>query len=90
MGYEIDVLVDSQHDVLAVFTGQCWQVDMATRHIDTLMRTQNTVIGDLSDNRWSINAYYHHIQGAIIEKNMIAFLNISSKIGIGKIDNVVS
>ena len=47
---------------------------MATRHIDTLMRTQNAVIGDLSDNRWSINAYYHHIQGTIIEKDMIAFL----------------
>ena len=62
---------------------------MAAWHINTLVRTQHAIVQDLSYNGRAINANNQHIQCPIVKQNMVTFLNISSKILIRQINNVM-
>src|SRR5574344_47986 len=89
MSNEIDIFFDSQHDVMTVFVGQCRQVDMTSRYIDTLVATQLSIILYLCNNSRSVDIQYQHIECTIIEENVVAHLHIVGKINIREIDDIM-
>ena len=89
MGYKINVLIDSQQDIFSVFVRQRRQSNMYTRHIDTLMRTQHTIILHLGYNCWTIDTDDKHVKGTIIKQHMVTFVYVGCKIRIRKVDDIV-
>ena len=89
MGYEVDILVDSEMDITLVFLRQGRQVDMLTRHIDTLMGTKHPIVLYLDIDSWTFYTCHLHADGTIIEKNIVTHLHILRKVGVRDIDDVV-
>ena len=89
MGNELDVEVDGQHDVLAVFLCQRGQVDMHARHVDALARAQHAVVLHLCHNLRAVDANDQQVEGTIIEQDMTAFVHVGSEVAVGDVDHVV-
>ena len=89
VGDEVDVFVDGQQNVAAVALGECGQVDMLAGHVDALVGAQHAVVLYLSINRWADNLLHLHVDGAVVEENIVARLHVVSEVGIRHIDDVV-
>ena len=89
MGNEVDVLINGQHNILAILGCQRRQVDMPTWNIYALMSSQHTIILHLCNDSRSIDANHQHIQGTIIKKHMVTLLNICRKVLIREIDDIM-
>ena len=80
VGYEVDVLIDGQHDVLAVLLRKRRQGDMHARHVDTLMRAKVTIVLYLCDDSRTVDADDEHVEGSIIEEHMVARVDVGSEV----------
>ena len=89
VGNELDVEVDGQHDVLAVFLCQRGQVDMHARHVDALARAQHAVVLHLCHNLGAVDANDQHVEGTVVKQNMATLVHIGSEVAIGDVDHVV-
>ena len=67
MGNEVDILIDGKIDVINILVCECRQINMHTRHIDTLARSQHTVILHLCNHGRTIDTYYLHAKGTIVK-----------------------
>ena len=79
---EVNVLLYGKKYVAAVLVSQCRQVDMLSRHIDTLVGTKAPVVHNLNIDIVTINADDTHIERAIIEEDIVATLHILSDAGV--------
>ena len=66
------------------------QIDMHTRHIDTLVRSKHTLILHAGNEHRSYIILHHlHGDGTVVKKNVITLVHIMHKIRVGNIDDVV-
>ena len=89
MGDEVDVKLDGQENISAVLLGKRWKIDVLARNIDTLVSTQSSFILHLSHQHGTGILDHLHIQLAIVEEQVVAYLHVIGNIGIAEIDNIM-
>ena len=80
MSYEIYVILNGKENVLPVLFCDGRQINMHSRHIDTLAGSKYAVILNTGDNHRPSIFHNKHIKGTIVKKNMVAFMHIKAKI----------
>ena len=89
MGDEVDVKLDGQENIPAVLLGKRRKIDVLARNIDTLVSTQSSFVLHLSHQHGTGILDHLHIQLAIVEEQVVAYLHVIGNIGIAEIDNIM-
>lgn len=89
MGDEVDVKLDGQENIPAVLLGKRGKIDVLARNIDTLVSTQSSFVLHLSHQHGTGILDHLHIQLAIVEEQVVAYLHVIGNIGIAEIDNIM-
>ena len=90
MGDEVDILIDGQFDVLAVALSKRRQGDMHARHVDTLMRTQETIVLHLCDDSRAVDADDEHVESTVVEEHMVALVDVGSEVRVREVDDIMA
>ena len=86
---KVYILLYRKQNVTAVFLCQRRQVNMLTRNINRLVRTQFTVVHDLHCQALTVILQHLHVQFAVIKKYVVTNLHILADIRIRQSHAVV-
>ena len=86
---KIDILVNGQMNVSLIFFGKCRQVNVFPRNVNAFMSAQNTFVLYPCHQHRTYTFNYFHVQCAIVEKHIVAYFNITGKVGIRHINYIV-
>ena len=80
VGDEVDVLFYCEQDVRFVLFSQRRQVDMLSRNVDALFRTQLSVVLHLYAERVAVFFIDEHIQFSVVEEHVVAHFHVVNEI----------
>ena len=86
---EINVLLNREKNVLVVALRERREVDVFTRHIHTLVRTEDAIVFHFHTHGFSLNGCHLHRDSTIIKEQTVAHFQILSDVGIRETNFIV-